>query len=117
MADEAKAPQSGESMRTVQGLAVILIVVLAVFMVTSLNRVKSELVKMNVQMETLVTSTAQNSLAGFQAVSEDGQVQFRFTPVPGGGMLGMGGVGMCPAPGMAGEACSAGGTCAAPAAK
>jgi hypothetical protein len=77
-------------MKTIQGLAVILIVVLAVFMVTSLNRVKGELVRLNQQIEALVTTTAQNSLGGYQAVSTDNQVQFRFVAVPTSTMLGMG---------------------------
>lgn len=83
MADEVKAPEcGGDSMKTVQALAVILIVILGIFMVTSLNKVKAELVKMNQQVDVLVTTTAQNTLGGFQAVNEDGKVQWKFTPVP-----------------------------------
>ena len=83
MADEVKAPQcGGDSMKTVQALAVVLIVILGIFMVTSLNKVKAELIKMNQQIDVLVTTTAQNTLGGFQAVNEDGKVQWKFTPVP-----------------------------------
>ena len=107
MADEAKAAQcgGGDSMKTVQELAVILIVILGIFMVTSLNKIKAELVKMNQQVDVLVTTTAQNTLGGFQAVNEDGKVQWKFTPVPmmempegamGGGMGGAMGAGPAP---------------------
>lgn len=82
MAEEAKAPQSSDSMKTMQALAIVLILILAVFMVTSLNRIKGELVRMNNQMDVLVTTTAQNCLGGYQAVDEDGELQFRFAPVP-----------------------------------
>ena len=51
----------------------ILIVVLAVFMVTSLNKVTAELARMNRQVEVLVTTTAQNNFGGYQAVMRDPQ--------------------------------------------
>ncbi len=84
MADEVKASQcgGGDSMKTVQALGVILIVILGIFMVTSLNKVKAELIKMNQQIDVLVTTTAQNTLGGFQAVNEDGKLQWKFAPVP-----------------------------------
>lgn len=85
MAEETKAAegnQGGSSTSTVMVLAIILIVILAVFMVTSLNRMKVELVKLNQQVDTLVTTTAQNSLGAFQAVDEEGNVQWKFVPVP-----------------------------------
>lgn len=99
MADEAKvACCSGDSMKTFQALAVVLIVILGIFMVTSLNKVKAELVRMNQQVDVLLTTTAQNSLAGYQAVDEGGKVQYRFAPIPvpetpEGAMSGVG----CPA--------------------
>jgi hypothetical protein len=84
MADEAKGSQcgGGDSMKTVQALGVILIVILGIFMVTSLNKVKAELIKMNQQIDVLVTTTAQNTLGGYQAVNEDGKLQWKFAPVP-----------------------------------
>jgi hypothetical protein len=81
MADEVKCG-SGDSMKTVQALAVILIVILGIFMVTSLNKVKAELIKMNQQVDVLVQTTAQNTVGGFQAVDGDGKVLWKFTPVP-----------------------------------
>jgi len=84
MADETKAAScgGGDSMKTVQALAIILICILAIFMVTSLNKVKAELVRLNQQMDVLVTTTAQNTLGGFQAVDEGGKVLYKFAPVP-----------------------------------
>jgi hypothetical protein len=82
MADETKSPPTSDSMKTVQALAIILILILAIFMVTSLNGIKGELVKMNQQVDVLITTTAQNCLAGYQAVDEDGNLEFRFAPVP-----------------------------------
>jgi len=82
MAGEANAPQSSDSMKTVQALAIVLILILAIFMVTSLNKIKGELVRLNTQVDVLVTTTAQNALGGYQAVDADGKLQFRFAPVP-----------------------------------
>ncbi len=82
MADEVKTSSSGDSMKTVQALAIILILILAIFMVTSLNSIRGELNKLNQQVDVLVTTTAQNSLSGYQAVDSDGKLQFRFAPVP-----------------------------------
>lgn len=116
MADKAKVPQAGDSMKTLEGLAVVLIVVLAVFMVTTLNGVNAELVKMNQQVDTLVTTAGHNSLGAFQAVDEDGKVQFRFTAVPATTM-GMGDgacPGTCSTPGAPCAAGSAAAPCAAP---
>ena len=105
MADEVTAHQGdGDSMKTVQALAIVLIVILGIFMVTSLNKVKAELVKMNQQIDVLVTTTARNTLGGFQAVNEDGKLQWKFTPVPMmempegamGGAMGPGPVPMVP---------------------
>ena len=85
MAEETQAgavKQSGDSTSMVMILGVVLICILAVFMVTSLNRMKMELIKLNTQMEMLVNTTAQNSMASFQAVDTDGNVQMLFTPKP-----------------------------------
>jgi len=116
MADEAKAPQTRDSLKTFQGLAIVLIVVLAVFMVTSLNQMNTELTKLNEQFDSLVTTTAQSSMAAYQAVDADGKVAFRFTMVPAS-VTGLGSEG-CPASPdkMLGPSCSAGsagGPCAA----
>ncbi len=43
---------------------------------------KIELIKLNQQIDTLVTTTAQNSMGAFQAVDADGNIQMRFVPVP-----------------------------------
>lgn len=85
MAEETKAAApcgGGDSMKTVQALAIILICILAIFMVTSLNKVKAELIRLNQQVDVLVTTTAQNTLGGFQAVDEGGKVLYKFAPVP-----------------------------------
>lgn len=111
MADAVKAaPQGGDTMKTAQALGVILIVILGIFMVTSLNRVNAELTKMNQQVNALVTSTAQNTLAGFQAVNEEGELQWKFAPVPMATMSACGTGGACPSG--AGGACSTGSSCA-----
>ena len=81
MAEEAAA-KGGESANTVMVLGIVLIIILAVFMVTSLNKMKIELIKLNQQIETLLTTTAQNSMGAFQAVDANGNVQMRFVPVP-----------------------------------
>jgi hypothetical protein len=102
MADEVKAAPEcgGDSMKTVQALAVVLVVILGIFMVTSLNKIKDELIKMNRQVDVLVTTTAQNTVGGFQAVNEDGKVLWKFAPVPMVEMPegAMGGPGPGPAP-------------------
>ena len=102
MADEetkATSP-SGSSASNVSVLGIVLICILAVFMVTSLNRMKIELIKMNQQINTLVTTTAQNSIGAFQAVDAEGKVLLRYVTIP---MLDMGGkdgkmMGGCSAP-------------------
>ena len=111
MADAVKVTsQAGDTMKTAQALGVILIVILGIFMVTSLNKVNAELTKMNQQVNALVTSTAQNTLAGFQAVNEEGELQWKFAPVPMAAMSACGMVGACPSG--AGGACSTAGACA-----
>jgi hypothetical protein len=80
MADEVKA--QSDSMKTVQALAVILIVILGIFMVTSLNKVKAELIRMNAQVDVLVQTTAQNSIGGFQAVDDSGKVMWKYAAIP-----------------------------------
>lgn len=101
MADEeAKmAAAGGGSASNIMTLGVILIAILAVFMVISLNTVKSELVKMNKQIETLVGATNNNSLGTFQAVDAEGNMQWRFQPVPMQQLMGEG------------TGCGAGGSC------
>ncbi|MBN2450367.1 MAG: hypothetical protein JXR77_08255, partial [Lentisphaeria bacterium] len=86
MAEENRAAepqaQAGDSTKTVMVLAIVLICILAVFMVTSLNKMKLELIRLNQQIDTLVTATGQNSLGAFQAVDKDGNLQFKFVPIP-----------------------------------
>lgn len=84
MADEVKAPSqsNGDSLKTAQALGIVLIVILGVFMVTSLNRVNAELVKMNQQVNLVVTATVHNAPSGFQAVNENGDLQWKLTPQP-----------------------------------
>ncbi|NLF18159.1 MAG: hypothetical protein GX595_13055 [Lentisphaerae bacterium] len=72
----------GDSIKTMQFLAVILIFILAVFMVKSLNDIKASLNKLNNEVDVLVTITAQNTLSGFQAVDTNDKVVYKFVPVP-----------------------------------
>jgi hypothetical protein len=105
-------------MKSAQALGVILIVILGVFMVTTLNKVTAELTKMNQQVSVLVTTTAQNTLGAYQAVNADGDFQWKFAPVPAAVMSGCG-MGGASCPSGAGGACSSsasGGSCSAGAA-
>ena len=63
----------------------------------------------NQQIDVLVTATAQNTLGGFQAVNGDGELQWKFAPVPMATMSAGGMGGSCSAAGP----CATGGTCAA----
>ncbi len=90
MADEAikAAAPSGGSPSIISVLGIVLICILAVFMVTSLNKMKVELIKLNQQVDTLVTTTVQNSMGAFQAVDADGKLLMRYTPTPMETMMG-----------------------------
>ena len=83
MAEQTQAScGGGDSIKTLQFLAVILIFILAVFMVKSLNDIKASLTKLNGEIAVLVTIGAQNTLRGFQVVDANDEVVYKFVPVP-----------------------------------
>ncbi|MCK5803227.1 MAG: hypothetical protein KAI66_10360 [Lentisphaeria bacterium] len=87
-------PAQNDTMNTVQVGAVVLVMVLAIFMVRSLNAIKEELKSLNQQVETVAAISGQSGVGNFQLVDADGKIQYVFQakpmPVMEEGMLGEG---------------------------
>lgn len=82
MAEGTQTAATCDSGKTLQGLAIVAILLLAIFMVTSLNKIRAELVKLNQMNEELLRATAANAMSRYQIVTPDGDAQFRFALAP-----------------------------------
>jgi hypothetical protein len=85
MSEETAAPQAQEA-STSKTLLVgcsIVIWILAIFMIITLNNIKSELTKLNSNVEMLMQSPANStSLAGYQIKDAEGNVVYSFATKP-----------------------------------
>ena len=94
MAEETKAPEAqGQtsqdgSMRSVLLGSSVVIWILAVFMIITLNNLKSELIKLNSQVKSLTSVVGEANLGQYQIMDDDGEkVVYKFQRVVDPGIM------------------------------
>jgi hypothetical protein len=94
MAEETKTteaqPQASQdgSMRSVLLGSSVVIWILAIFMIVTLNNLKTELIKLNTQVKTLTSLVGDSNLGQFQVMDKDGEkVIYKFQRVVDPGMM------------------------------
>jgi biopolymer transport protein ExbB/TolQ len=84
MAEEAKAPETSAgasqdgSMRSVLLGSSVVIWILAIFMIVTLNNMKTELVKLNDQVNSLISVASGASVGMYEVADKDGTVVYKF---------------------------------------